>query len=624
MADRPSMPHPAVVPSMLLTAAAADSGDELRRRLQQHTPFVRRYRHRRQLARGRMSELGLYRDNVIGRAVAIKTLSAEQSGDRRAELRFLREATIQGQLEHPAIVPVYDIGVDPKGSIYFTMKRVRGINLDEILDGLSWGRDGFAALYSRRRLLQALANVSLAVDFAHRRGIIHRDLKPSNIMLGDFGEVYVLDWGLARISPEIADDSEASGLRTASSLTVDALPGTLPGTLLGTPGYMAPEQLGSADGVSPSADVYALGAILFELLTGSPLHNQESATDAVRTTISGPAQRPSERSPELMVPPELDALCARALRRDPTKRIQSARVLHDAIESHLAGEHDLKLRRELAGEHMNAARIQKDRKKTPHERIAGHRRAIRELGRALALDPGNERATNALLKLLAEVPSEIPEAVEEATTNARQRYWRSVARFSGFVYLSTILYAPLILWSGAVEPTPVVFFYLLIALASALSFWVSRQQKPSVALTLTVCGVSNLAFATLSGLAGPLLLTPMILTLNAGAFALLFGRRFRWWILSAGLLAIAGPLALEFAGILSPSYEFIDGAMLVHPRMLQAEARPTLVFLAVAAFTSLTTATLLFSELRELVIRSERRFYHYAWQLRQLLPGKLH
>jgi len=613
------MPHPAVAPPSLLDAVTL-SGDELRRKLRQRAPFARRYQLKRELSRGRMSNLSLHLDHLIGRTVALKSLSPKRAGDREAELRFLREAAIQGQLEHPAIVPVYDVGVDPKGTIYFTMKRIRGINLDEILDGLSWGRESFAELYTRRRLLQALANICLAVDFAHHRGIIHRDLKPSNIMLGDFGEVYVLDWGLARLGAELpegdADDSEASGYRPAAAFTLH----TLPGALLGTPGYMAPEQLGSAEEVGPPADVYALGAILFEILTGSPLHDPESATDAVRSTIQGPAPRPSARSPERSVPPELDALCHHAIRRDPGQRLANARLLHDALERYLAGEQDTELRRELAEEHIQAA---EENRHAPTDPVAGRRRAIRELGRALALDPGNLAATNSLVALLAELPSETPPDVEKATTAARYRYWQVVARLSGFAYMSTLLYAPLISWSGPIEPALAVLFYLLIALASAISFWISRQEAPSIALTLTVCVTSNLAFAILSGLAGPLLITPMILTLNTGAFALLLGRRLRWWILSAGLAAILVPLGLELGGVLDPSYAFVDGSMVVRSRMINAEPLPSLVFLTIASVTTLVTATLLFSELRELVLRSERRSYLYTWQLRQLLPGKL-
>ncbi|MCA9658489.1 MAG: protein kinase, partial [Myxococcales bacterium] len=178
MADRPSQPHPAFVPPTLFDAPIDGAGDDdLRQRIRERSPFERRYQRQRGLASGQMSDLLLARDHLIGRAIAFKTLPVDRAGDRDVELRFLREATIQGQLEHPAIVPVYDLGVDPEGNIYFTMKRIRGINLDEILDGVSWDREGFRATYPRRRLIQALANVALAVDFAHRRGIIHRDLK---------------------------------------------------------------------------------------------------------------------------------------------------------------------------------------------------------------------------------------------------------------------------------------------------------------------------------------------------------------------------------------------------------------------------------------------------------------
>jgi serine/threonine-protein kinase len=340
----------------------------------------------------------------------------------------------------------------------------------------------------------------------------------------------------------------------------------------------------------------------------------------VRSTIQEAPPRPSERRPELAIPPELDALCFAAIQRDPSERLPSARTLHDALERFLAGERDLELRGALAAQHVDAAQVHREAK---DDAVAARRRAIRELGRALALDPGNDRATNDLLALLGEMPSETPEEVERLAAGARRRYWRIVARFSGLAYLSIFLYAPLLLWNGATALTTVVFFYLLITLAAALSFWVSRQEEPAIALVLVVHAVSNIAFATLGGLTGPLFVVPMVVTVNAGGFALLFGRRLRWWIFAGGALAIFVPLALELAGVLAPTYEFVDGAMIIRPRWVEARPLPSLVFLGVAALTSLGTATLLFSELREMVLRSERRFYVHAWQLRQLLPGRL-
>ncbi|MCA9661135.1 MAG: hypothetical protein KC486_22530, partial [Myxococcales bacterium] len=367
-------------------------------------------------------------------------------------------------------------------------------------------------------------------------------------------------------------------------------------------------------------DVYALGAILFEILTDTRLHDHDRPADRVRSTIQEAPPRPSERRPELAIPPELDALCFAAIQRDPSERLRDARGFHDALERFLAGERDVELRGELAAQHVDAAQAHREAKDDP---VAARRRAIRELGRALALDPGNDRATNDLLALLNEVPSETPEEVERLAAGARRRYWRIVARFSGLAYLSIFLYAPLLLWNGATALTAVVFFYLLITLAAALSFWVSRQEEPAIALVLVVHAVSNIAFATLAGLTGPLFVVPMVVTVNAGGFALLFGRRLRWWIFAGGALAIFVPLALELAGVLEPTYEFVDGAMIVRSRWVEARPLPSLVFLGVAALTSLGTATLLFSELREMVLRSERRFYVHAWQLRQLLPGRL-
>ncbi len=187
--------------------------------------FTRRYQERRLLGEGGMGSVLLCADAQIGRHVALKIIRAAPRAGARAERRFLREARVQGQLEHPALVPVYDLGITPDGAVYFTMKRVRGETLEDVLRELRGD-----PRFTRRKLLAAFARVCLAVDFAHRRGVLHRDLKPANVMLGDFGEVYVLDWWLAKLTdhPDLEPEPDE---RVAVLVTSE----TAPGAVLGTP-----------------------------------------------------------------------------------------------------------------------------------------------------------------------------------------------------------------------------------------------------------------------------------------------------------------------------------------------------------------------------------------------------
>ena len=243
-------------------------------------PFKQRYQDIGLLGIGGMGEVRLVQDRQLGRAIAMKIIKRELSSSATTQARFIAEAQATAQLQHPGIVPVHELGTLPDGRHYFTMTRVRGRTLAEVISGVqavstegSW--EITPAGWTFRRLIDVFHRVCESVAYAHDCGVIHRDLKPENIMLGSHGEVLVLDWGLAKVrgQRDIAaeqgdfdlDDSNASTpQRVVTQRSSDDSQATRMGVVTGTPAYMAPEQAsGEIDLIDERSDVYALGAMLY-------------------------------------------------------------------------------------------------------------------------------------------------------------------------------------------------------------------------------------------------------------------------------------------------------------------------------------------------------------------------
>jgi hypothetical protein len=576
--------------------------------------FAERYLRHGVLGEGGMGTVLSCADQTIGRTVALKVIRGGRTAHaRRAEQRFLREARVQGQLEHPAVVPVYDLGVDPEGAVYFTMKRVRGRTLEEILSARDAG-------FSRHQILTALGRVCLAIDFAHRRGVLHRDLKPGNLMLGDYGEVYVLDWGLAKVrgqedlDAEVGEDEHvtlsSSGDRTAA------------GAILGTPGYMSPEQSAGEAELGPPSDVYALGAILFEILTGAPLHPEESALARMRATLRGAEARPSVRAPDGQVAPELEAICVRACALDPAERYESARALHDALEHFLAGERDVEARREMAKTHAARAREAEARVRGGQGSLDERRAAMREVGRALALDPENEEALSAMVSLLTRPPAQLPPEVREEIDAAEAEHRRAGARLASFAYASMLFYAPFFLWIGVRDPWPIALLFGTALVTAAGAALVARHPRASDNAPLAVMFLSNLAFAATTTFYGPLLLVPAMVVANTTAFTInLRGRWRRWLAMATGSAVILVPLALEALGVIAPTYTFEGGdALTVHARAIPLDSAPTLAFLTLTSVAPIFMSGTLVGALRGALAAAEERLHLYAWHLREIVP----
>ena len=267
------------------------------------------------IGRGGMATIYAARDRELDREVAIKVPHGAEPGPMETT-RLRQEARILARLEHPGIVPVHDVGALPDGRVFYVMKRVQGTRLDEHARAT-------ASLAERLRLF---LRVCEAVGFAHAHGVIHRDLKPENIMVGSFGEVLVMDWGVARVRGA-APSSDAHAVAKPAG---DA--DTAPGTVLGTPGYMAPEQaVGDLGLVDARADVYALGGILYFLLTDRP----PRSADEGATRSGGSLARRPPRHWAPGVPRSLEAICLKALADAPEHRYPTAERLAGDVMRHL-------------------------------------------------------------------------------------------------------------------------------------------------------------------------------------------------------------------------------------------------------------------------------------------------
>ncbi len=298
-----------------------------------------------EIARGGMGAVLKGRDNDLGRDLAVKVLLERHGDDPGLTRRFVEEAQIAGQLQHPGIVPVYELGTFADRRPYFAMKLVKGRTLAEVMAERSKPSD------DHPRLLAIFLDIAQTMAYAHARGVIHRDLKPSNVMVGSFGEVQVMDWGLAKVLPRggSVDDRDAgkvdvhetviatarSGGGSGSDLGLDL---SHAGSVLGTPSYMAPEQArGENEGLDERADVFALGSILCEILTGQPAFAGRTSGEILRKSARGDVSEAYSRLDACGADPELIALARATLAPEADDRPRDAGSIVNRLNLHFAG-----------------------------------------------------------------------------------------------------------------------------------------------------------------------------------------------------------------------------------------------------------------------------------------------
>lgn len=582
---KPSGDDPTLTPDMATAPAARDSQPVL--------PELPGYIAGETIGRGGMGEVIVAYDTTLDREVALKRMKGS-APSQDAIARFTREAKVQARLDHPSIVPVHEVGTDANGQPYFTMKRLVGTTLAERL----------AQGGPVQPLLRAFVDVCFAIERAHSRDIVHRDIKPSNVMLGDYGDVYVIDWGVARV------------LKTRRTSTMFAAVDTLDpekpsdeteaGAMLGTPGFMAPEQM-RGDDVGPAADVYALGALLFEILAGEPLH--PPGKPAISATLAKPTQSPAQRRPDRGIAPELDTLCVAALAEAKDKR-PSARELADRVQRYLDGDRDLERRKLLAREQLEIA----------HEAFATDREeAGQAASRALALDPESTEAAKLVSQLILEPPKEIPPELAAALDAEEIELNKQRGRSATLAFLSLWVMLPVFLLLQYVQSVPqLIALYAVVTGMAVISWDNGRRGKTPTWVTMA----GNLAVALMfSRLTGSFILT---MGLICGQTLALSSRSFvanrSWpmllWIVAATLI----PFSLEWFGVIEPTWRMTPEGIVSHGTIMHTVRNSDVVVLAFSQTALALVVGLFAMSVTRAREAAQRRAFIQAWHLQQLLP----
>ena len=306
---------------------------------------INRFSHIKTIGLGGVGAVLSAYEPELNREVAIKILRPAFRNKPDSLKRFVREARATAHIEHPNIVPVHQLGVFSDNGVYFSMKKVEGRNLRSVIRKLSEGDKEFLKKYTLRQLLQIFVSIGNGVAYAHSKGVIHRDLKPANIMLGDYGEVMVMDWGLVKYSAEkdkskeewhVDLDPDFSALNNENAGPLS----TIQGSVSGTPAYMAPEQAGGRnEDVDEQTDIYSLGAILYSILTWetAPFESPMTTNQVLNSVVNGDFKRPRKRAPKRKISRELEAVCLKAMARRKKDRYQSAAEMVRDIKDYLEG-----------------------------------------------------------------------------------------------------------------------------------------------------------------------------------------------------------------------------------------------------------------------------------------------
>jgi serine/threonine-protein kinase len=331
--------------------------------------------------------------------------------------------------------------------------------------------------------------------------------------------------------------------------------------------------------------------------------------------------RPSFRAPLRSIPSELDAICVKATQLDREHRFSSARELHDAIDRYLDGEQDMKLMREMAQAHARAAEVAAEYAlaggpNAKEERV----RALREVGRALALDPSHSEAQRVLLKLLAEPPSDLPEEDRLEVFEDSQLSGRLTHSVNGWYHLSFLVTTGLVLWMGVHSWIALSLYAFISACTAALAFMTARGfLSPNYRLFVNVIS-GTLAVGFMSTMFGPLFLIPGLAAMSTMAVSFNTPTRgARALVISIGVLAVLVPMMLEGLGLLPPSYEFRDGVLVILPRMHEFPKTATIVFLSYIGLGHIISISLIMGRMHEARMAALNKLHVHTWQLKQLV-----